>query len=126
MPRLRTLETAFPIACQLALAATPVLLANVITPDRADEQDWLKAWANDAAFMKRQPGFIPAQLHCAVGDRPNRSELRDVGGDRCCPGGIHQSGVESNPLFISLARNSLPHLFRTSLCRTSVAPNPHG
>lgn len=70
MPRLRALDPSFPVGCQLALDATSVVLANVGTLDRADERDFLRAWANDAAFMKRQPGFISAQLHRAVGDSP--------------------------------------------------------
>ena len=112
MPRLRTLEPAFPMECQLAPDAMPVVLANVFAPDKADQQDRLKALANDAAFMKRPPGAISTQLHWAIGDSPNRSELRGVGGDRCFPDGIHQSGVHSNPLLISHVRGGFPHLFQ--------------
>jgi heme-degrading monooxygenase HmoA len=43
---------------------------NVFTLDRADEQTFLDAWQNDAAFMKQQPGFISTQLHRALGDNP--------------------------------------------------------
>jgi len=112
MPRLRALEPAFPIECQLALDATPVLLANIITPDRADEQDWLKAWENDAAFMKRQPRFISAQLHCAIGDSPNRSERCECGSRSLPSGRHHQSRIQSNPLLICLVRSGFPHLFQ--------------
>ncbi|HHT8904765.1 TPA: antibiotic biosynthesis monooxygenase family protein, partial [Burkholderia cenocepacia] len=35
-----------------------------------DEADFLAAWKDDAAFMKRQPGFISTQLHRALGDSP--------------------------------------------------------
>jgi heme-degrading monooxygenase HmoA len=44
--------------------------ANVFTLDKADEQTFLKAWQDDAAFMKRQPGFISTQLHRALGESP--------------------------------------------------------
>jgi heme-degrading monooxygenase HmoA len=40
------------------------------TLDKADEQTFLKVWQDDAAFMKRQPGFISTQLHRAVGESP--------------------------------------------------------
>jgi len=64
------MDPAFPIERQIALDASPVVLINVFTLDKADEQTFLNAWQNDAAFMKRQPGFISTQLHRAVGDSP--------------------------------------------------------
>lgn len=70
MPLLRPLDPNFPIERQLAIQATPVVLVNVFTLDKADEQSFLKTWKDDAAFMKRQPGFISTQLHRAIGDNP--------------------------------------------------------
>src|SRR6185369_1073499 len=60
----------FPIERQLAVDATAVILMNVFTLDKADEQTFLDAWQNDAAFMKQQPGFISTQLHRAIGESP--------------------------------------------------------
>jgi heme-degrading monooxygenase HmoA len=68
MPLLRPLDPAFPLDRQLAVDATPVVLVNLVTLDKADEPRFLEAWQNDAAFMKRQPGFISTQLHRAIGD----------------------------------------------------------
>ena len=68
MALLRPLDPAFPLDRQLAVDATPVILVNVVTLDKADEPRFLVAWQNDAAFMKRQPGFISTQLHRAIGD----------------------------------------------------------
>ena len=68
MPLLRPLDPAFPIDRQLAVDATPVVLVNLVTLDKADEPRFLEAWQNDAAFMKRQPGFISTRLHRAIGD----------------------------------------------------------
>ena len=70
MPLLRPLDPAFPLDRQLAVDATPVILVNVVTLDKADEPRFLEAWQHDAAFMKRQPGFISTQLHRAIGDSP--------------------------------------------------------
>ena len=70
MPLLRPLDPAFPIERQLALDASPVVLVNVFTLDKADEATFLRAWKDDAAFMKRQPGFISTQLHRAIGESP--------------------------------------------------------
>ena len=70
MPQLRPLDPAFPIDRQLAIEAGPVVLVNVFTLDKADEQAFLSAWQGDAHVMKRQPGFISTQLHRAIGDSP--------------------------------------------------------
>jgi heme-degrading monooxygenase HmoA len=70
MSLLRPLDPAFPIERQIAINASPVVLVNVFTLDKADEQTFLKTWQDDAVFMKRQPGFISTQLHRAVGESP--------------------------------------------------------
>ena len=70
MPQMRPLDPAFPIERQIAVDATPVVLVNVFTLDQADEPVFLRVWQDDAAFMKRQPGFISAQLHRAIGESP--------------------------------------------------------
>ncbi|MCC8959168.1 antibiotic biosynthesis monooxygenase [Bradyrhizobium sp. Pear77] len=70
MPQMRPLDPAFPIDRQLAVEATNIVLINVFTLDKADEEIFLKAWQADAAIMKRQPGFISTQLHRALGDSP--------------------------------------------------------
>ncbi len=70
MSLLRPLDPAFPIERQLAVDASPVVLVNIFTLDKADEQAFLKAWHHDALFMKQQPGFIFTQLHRAIGESP--------------------------------------------------------
>ncbi len=70
MPQMRPLDPAFPIDRQLAVDATNVVLVNLFTLDKADEEIFLKAWQADAAIMKRQPGFISTQLHRAIGESP--------------------------------------------------------
>ncbi|TCU19310.1 antibiotic biosynthesis monooxygenase family protein [Rhizobium sullae] len=70
MPLMRPLDPTFPIERQLAVDASPVVLVNVFTLDKADEQTFCRAWQDDAAFMKQQPGFISTQLHRAIGESP--------------------------------------------------------
>jgi heme-degrading monooxygenase HmoA len=70
MSQLRPLDPAFPIARQLSIDAHAVVLVNVFTLDKDDEQTFLDAWRTDAAFMKQQPGFIRTQLHRAIGESP--------------------------------------------------------
>jgi heme-degrading monooxygenase HmoA len=48
----------------------PNRVVNAFTLDKADEQTFLKAWQDDAVFMKRQPGFISTQLHRTIGENP--------------------------------------------------------
>jgi len=62
MALLRPLDPGFPIDRQVAIEASPVVLVNLFTLDKADEQTFLETWQDDAAFMKRQPGF---NLHSA-------------------------------------------------------------
>ncbi|MCT7375863.1 antibiotic biosynthesis monooxygenase family protein [Chelativorans salis] len=70
MSLLRPMDPTFPIEHQLAVEASPVVLVNVFTLDKADEQTFLQAWEADAEFMKRRPGFISTQLHRAIGENP--------------------------------------------------------
>ena len=70
MSLLRPMDPAFPIERQIGLEAAPVVLVNVFTLEKADEQAFLEAWRPDAEHMKRQPGFISTQLHRAIGDSP--------------------------------------------------------
>lgn len=53
MALLRPLDPAFPIERQVAIDASPVVLVNVFTLDKTDEQRFLQTWQDDAAFMKR-------------------------------------------------------------------------
>jgi quinol monooxygenase YgiN len=52
---------------QLEENVSPVILINKfsVKPEEADQ--FLKAWADDAAYFKSQPGFISAQLHRGIG-----------------------------------------------------------
>jgi heme-degrading monooxygenase HmoA len=70
MSLLRPLDPAFPIERQIAIDASPVVLVNVFTLDKADEKTFLPVWQKDAEFMKRQSGFISTQLHRAIGESP--------------------------------------------------------
>ncbi|WP_222341274.1 antibiotic biosynthesis monooxygenase family protein [Rhizobium leguminosarum] len=70
MSLMRPMDPAFPIDRQIAIDASAIILINLFTLDKADEQSFLDAWQADAAFMKRQPGFISTQMHRAIGESP--------------------------------------------------------
>jgi heme-degrading monooxygenase HmoA len=65
--QLKPLDASHPINLQLDATQSPVILFNMFTVDPADTDALLRAWENDATWMKRQPGFIATQLHRAVG-----------------------------------------------------------
>ena len=68
MSLIQPLDPAFPIERQIEIEISPVVLVNIFTLDKADEQDFLKVWQSDADFMKQQAGFISTQLHRAIGE----------------------------------------------------------
>ncbi len=67
MPTLIEADKDITLAAQLEERTGPVVLINQFTvrPEEADQL--LRAWAEDAAYFKRQPGFISAQLHRGIG-----------------------------------------------------------
>jgi heme-degrading monooxygenase HmoA len=54
------------ISAQMEENVSPVILINKfnVEPDEVDQ--FLGAWTSDAEYMKRQPGFISAQLHRGI------------------------------------------------------------
>ena len=44
----------------------PILIINTFTVKPEEAEQFLQAWAADAQVMKRQPGFISAQLHRGI------------------------------------------------------------
>ena len=46
----------------------PTILVNVFDVDLKDREAFKKAWAEDAAFFARQPGYISTQLHQGIGN----------------------------------------------------------
>lgn len=67
MLQLRPLDQSVPIFQQLGADVAPVVLVNVFQVAEADIPALLKAWENDANWMKKQPGYISTQLHRAIG-----------------------------------------------------------
>ena len=64
--QLRPLDAGVPIFRQLQADQSPVILVNIFQVAEADIGALLEAWAQDAAWMKRQPGFISTQLHQGI------------------------------------------------------------
>ena len=53
-------------AQQLQEEDGPMVLINQFNVASEDVERFLQRWAEDAGFMKRQPGFISTQLHCGT------------------------------------------------------------
>ncbi len=68
MVNFKPLDPEFPIQEQLGIDAGPVVLINLFTVDPGDQTALIKAWKEDALFMKKQQGYISTQLHKAVGE----------------------------------------------------------
>jgi heme-degrading monooxygenase HmoA len=51
---------------QLGDTGGPVILINKFTVKPDEAEQLVSAWADDAAWMKRQPGFISTQLHRGI------------------------------------------------------------
>jgi heme-degrading monooxygenase HmoA len=45
----------------------PIILINKFNVKPEDVDQFLRAWAADAAYLKQQPGFISTQLHRGIG-----------------------------------------------------------
>ncbi len=67
MLQFQPLDQNVPIFQQLDTEASPVILVNMFQVAEADIPALLKAWENDANWMKRQSGYISTQLHQAIG-----------------------------------------------------------
>ena len=68
MARLHPMDPLFPVEKQLTVNASNVVLVNLFSVDAADQDALLKAWEQDALWMKKQPGFVSTQLHRALGE----------------------------------------------------------
>jgi heme-degrading monooxygenase HmoA len=64
--QLRPLDAEVPIFRQLQTDQSPVILVNIFQVAELDTAALLEAWAQDAAWMKKQPGFISTQLHQGI------------------------------------------------------------
>ena len=66
MLQLKPLDEHVPIFQQLTAEVSPVVLVNLFTVSESDIPALLKAWEEDANWMKRQPGYISTQLHRGI------------------------------------------------------------
>jgi len=68
MLQFASLHPTIGIQQQLAGATEgPVVLINLFTVAEGDAFGFVEAWRDDAAYFRRQPGFISAQLHEGLG-----------------------------------------------------------
>jgi heme-degrading monooxygenase HmoA len=67
MLQIQPLDEIVPIFQQLGADVSPVVLVNIFHVAEPDIPALLKAWEDDANWMKQQPGYISTQLHQAIG-----------------------------------------------------------
>ena len=63
MPKFIEMDRSVTLADQMEDEGGPVVLVNIFVVPPADADRLVAAWAADAAFMKRQPGYVSTQLH---------------------------------------------------------------
>ena len=66
MPTFIEMDQKSTLAAQMETPLGPVVLINTLTVDPNEAAQLMEAWAADAAWMRRQPGFISTQLHRGV------------------------------------------------------------
>jgi len=66
MLQLKPLDDHVPIFQQLGADVSPVVLVNIFTVSESDIPALMQAWADDANWMKQQPGYISTQLHRGI------------------------------------------------------------
>jgi heme-degrading monooxygenase HmoA len=64
--KLREMDERITYMQQLREDSGPVVLMNQFNVAPEDVERFLEVWADDAAFMKSQPGFISTQLHRGI------------------------------------------------------------
>lgn len=63
---IQPLDKKVPIFQQLDSEQSPVVLVNIFNVEEADIPALIKAWENDANWMKKQHGYISTQLHRGI------------------------------------------------------------
>jgi hypothetical protein len=73
------LDPTLPLVQQYAdTSANTTILVNLFDVDPEDQEAFKKAWREDAAFFKNQPGYISAQLHQRHRGQPTVPQLRGL------------------------------------------------
>jgi heme-degrading monooxygenase HmoA len=67
MPKFVEMDENVTLFAQMEEPVGQVILINKFNVEPGDIDQFLKAWAADGAVMKRQPGFVSAQLHRGIG-----------------------------------------------------------
>ncbi len=66
MVQLTEMDRNVTLAGQLQDVDGPVLLVNKFEVNADEVDQFLSAWADDASYFKRQPGYISTQLHRGI------------------------------------------------------------
>ncbi len=67
MAHFEELDKVVTLANQMETEEDNIVLVNVFTVDKSEEEALVKAWSHDADFIKAQPGYISTQLHKGIG-----------------------------------------------------------
>jgi heme-degrading monooxygenase HmoA len=112
MIKLVEMDEKVTISAQMEVNVGPVILINKFNVKPEDIDQFLKAWAVDAAYFKKQQGFISTQLHRGIAGScvfMNYAVWEST---------EHFKHAFNNPEFLSMMRDyptstvGSPHLFK--------------
>ncbi|MBA3844955.1 MAG: antibiotic biosynthesis monooxygenase [Actinobacteria bacterium] len=108
----------------------PTILVNVFDVDPKDRAAFKLAWAEDAAFFKRQPGYISAQLHQGIQGSSMFLNYAVFEGTKSFAGTTHQPSFEPLRRIYPDGSTAHPHLFRRlavpGICTGDEEWSPNG
>jgi quinol monooxygenase YgiN len=115
--KLREMDDQVTYVQQLQEDDGQVILINQFNLGPEDAERFLQVWADDAAFMKRQPGFVSTQLH--RGTAGSTTFINTAVWESARALGRAFSSPDATPTAPSPPRTSL----RRSPCRASAPPS---
>ncbi len=66
LPQIIEMDESVKLFTQMESDVGPIILINKFNVNLREVDQFLRVWAADAEIMKRQPGFISAQLHRGI------------------------------------------------------------
>jgi quinol monooxygenase YgiN len=89
-----------------------VVLINQFNLAPEDAESFLAVWADDAAFMKQQPGFISAQLHRGTAGSTTFINVAVWESARALGQALGSPGFQARAARYPASTVAAPHVFR--------------
>jgi quinol monooxygenase YgiN len=97
---------------QIKENAAPVILINKFNVKAEEVDDFIRAWTIQAQIMKRQPGFISAQLHHGIGGSSVFLNYAIWESTEHFRKAVGNPELQSSPYKLPASTVASPHLFK--------------